>query len=195
VRATPALATTPWTRAERSLLGLLVFLATEVMFFAGLASAVLILRAGSEPWPPSGQPRLPAAVTAANIVVLLLSAVAMQGALRAARRGRSRALGRRLALAGALGVVFLGVQGAEWLRLLAHGLSATATLYGATFLTLVGAHALHVAGAMVALAVVLARAARGRYRAGDHLGVQLCGLYWWFVAALWPVLYVLVYLA
>ena len=59
--------------------------------------------------------------------------------------------------------------------------------------TLVGAHALHVLGALVALLVVTARARRGRYRPEAPGALEPCRMYWLFVVAVWPVLYVLVY--
>ncbi len=190
VQASPA----AWTPADRNIFGLLVFVATEIMFFAGLISTFVVLRAGSAAWPPMGQPRLPIGLTAANTIVLLLSAVTMYLALDAARGGQQRSLVRRLTLTAGLGATFLVVQGSEWVRLIEHGLSATASPYGSTFFTIVGMHGLHVAGAMGALGLVLTRAISGRYPAGHHGGVELCWIYWAFVVALWPILYVLVYL-
>jgi cytochrome c oxidase subunit 3 len=175
--------------------GLLIFLGTEAMFFAGLMSAFVILRAGVAAWPPPGQPRLPRAVTGLNTLVLLASAGTMNGARRRARAGRARGLGAWLAVTAALGATFLAVQGAEWMRLVRHGLTATSSVYGALFYTLIGAHAVHVLGALVALLVVTARALGGRYSAASHAGVELCWMYWWFVVGLWPVLYALVYLS
>lgn len=183
-----------WTHADRNVLGLLIFVAAEMMFFAGLISTFLVLRAGSDGWPPIGQPRLPIGLTAANTIVLVLSALTMRLALGAARRGQQQSLVRWLAITAVLGATFLVVQGAEWVRLIEHGLSATASPYGSTFFTIVGMHGLHVAGAMGALALVLARATSGRYPADHHGGVELCWIYWAFVVGLWPVLYVLVYL-
>jgi heme/copper-type cytochrome/quinol oxidase subunit 3 len=189
-----AQAATAGRLAPSGVLGMLVFLATETMFFAGLISAFLILRAGAVVWPPEGQPRLPIAITGVNTLVLLASGAAMWAALAAARRDDVAGLGRALAATLALGVTFLVVQGSEWVRLLRHGLSATASPYGATFYALIGIHGLHVLGGVVALAFVLPGAARGRYRA-DHGSLAACGLYWGFVVAVWPLLYLLVYLA
>jgi heme/copper-type cytochrome/quinol oxidase subunit 3 len=180
---------------NKSLLGLLIFLGTEAMFFAGLISAFLILRAGSGVWPPPGQPRLPAAVTAINTLVLFFSAYTMHRAVPAVRSDNQKALVNWLAVTGALGTIFLGVQGAEWLRLVNFGLTLTSSNYGATFYTLIGFHGLHVFAAVIVLLIVLSRAARRRYSAQNHTGLELCRLYWFFVVGIWPVLYVLVYLS
>ncbi len=178
---------------ENGVLAMAVFLATEAMLFAGLVSAFLILRAGAPVWPPPGQPRLPVAVTGANTVVLLASAWTMHRAVVATRAARAAFL-PWLAATTALGATFLLVQGAEWVALLRHGLRASSSLYGATFYTVIGCHGLHVAAAVVTLAALLTWAHRVPARQ-CRTRVQVCRLYWTFVVAVWPVLYVLVYLA
>lgn len=93
-----------------------------------------------------------------------------------------------------LGALFLAVQGSEWIALLGFGLSASSSLYGATFYTLIGFHGLHVSAAVAALLVVGADMARGTAAADALRRLEACRLYWLFVVAVWPVLYVLVYL-
>ena len=187
------------TTAEREpviasgLVGMLFFLGTEAMIFAGLISAFLILRAGAS-WPPAGEPRLPAAVTAVSTLLLILSGVAMARARTAIQGGDPRTLYHRLRATAILGALFLAIQGSEWWRLVHFGLTLTSSLYGATFYTLVGVHGVHVAGGMAGLLFVLTRARAGRYSATKYSGVEICWLYWSFVVAVWPVLYVLVYL-
>jgi len=175
-------------------LALLMFLVAETMFFSGLIGAFIVFRVAGPTWPPPFQPRLPVGVTAVNTVILLLSGLAMQVALSAARAGKSVPLIRWLSATAALGAVFLAVQGYEWLRLIHYGLTLSSGVYGATFYTLIGCHGAHVLGAVFWLLIVLMQARTGRYSARDYTGVQLCGMYWTFVVALWPVLYGLVYL-
>lgn len=177
------------------IVGVAIFVATEVMFFGGLITGFLILRAGAMAWPPPGQPRLPLAATGVNTLVLIASGFSMHRALSAIRKDRRSELLRWLLVTALLGAVFLAVQGFEWLRLLRYGLTLTSGLYGATFYTLIGAHGLHVAGAMIALSVVFRRASAGRYSTARHGGVEACFIYWSFVVVLWPVLYALVYLS
>jgi heme/copper-type cytochrome/quinol oxidase subunit 3 len=92
------------------------------------------------------------------------------------------------------------VTAANTLVLLASSFTLRRALAGVrhgdrTFYTVIGAHGLHVLAALVWLALVLGWAARGRYAARDHVGVAVCAMYWHFVVALWPILYVLVYLS
>lgn len=176
-------------------LGMLVFLGAEGMFFTGLIGAFLVLRLGSAAWPPPGQPRLPLGVTWINTGILLLSAYTMRRALVAIRAGDQRGLVAGLQATALLGATFLGVQGSEWLRLVRFGLTLSSGTYGATFYTLIGCHGLHVTGAVVWVLIVLATARRQRFSARSHVGVEVCGMYWTFVVALWPILFALVYLA
>lgn len=175
-------------------LGLLMFLAAEVMFFSGLIGGFLVFRLGSPVWPPPLQPRLPVFVTGVNTAFLLLSGITVHLALRSARAGKLKHVAGYLLLTAFLGALFLSVQGYEWVRLVRFGLTMSSGLYGATFYTLIGCHGVHVLAAVLWLGVVLVRALRGRYTAERHTGVELCALYWTFVVALWPVLYGLVYL-
>jgi len=175
-------------------LGMLVFLGAEAMFFAGLIGAFLVFRLGSLTWPPAGQPRLPVGVTAVNTAILLLSSYTMYRALRAIRGGSRRGLAGGLLATALLGAVFLGVQGVEWVRLIHFGLTLSTGVYGATFYTLIGTHGLHVLGAVLWLAVVLVGVTRNRFSAARHVAVELCGMYWYFVVGLWPILFGLVYL-
>ena len=174
-------------------LAVLMFLAAEAMFFAGLIGAFLVFRLGSTTWPPPFQPRLPVAVTGINTVILLVSGLTMRLALRAIRLGTVEKLVRYLLATMLLGGLFLSIQGYEWLRLIEFGLTVSSGIYGATFYTLIGIHGLHVLGAVLWLAVVLIQARRKRFTAEDHTGVEICAMYWTFVVALWPILYGLVY--
>ena len=166
----------------------------ELMFFAGLVFSFWVVRLGAPVWPPPLQPRLPVEVTAVNTVVLLFSSAAMIAAARTRTRGDHRGFVRGLALTATLGSLFLVVQGFEWFRLVRFGLTVSSGAYGGTFYTLVGFHAAHVVAALAWLAVVLALSARGRFAAPRAAAVTACGLYWHFVVALWPILYVSVYL-
>lgn len=175
-------------------LGMLVFLGAETMFFAALIGSFLVFRLANDTWPPVAMPRLPVAITGVNTLILLYSAYTMRRANRAIQAGQQQALVAQLLRTAALGVVFLAIQGYEWTKLIGYGLTLSSGIYGATFYTLIGCHGLHVLGAVVWLVSVLVRAMRQRYTATRRTGVVLCGMYWYYVVSLWPVLYWLVYL-
>ncbi len=174
--------------------GVLIFLASETMFFAGLVTAFLVSRAASLDWPPLGQPRLPVLATAFNSAFLLASGFTMWRALQDRRCDQAN-FQRWVAVTAGLGAIFLALQGVEWIRLLRFGLKASSGLYGATFYTIVGAHALHVAAAVAVLLLVALRARQRHLADPAWRGVTACAIYWWFVVGLWPILYALVYLS
>lgn len=176
-------------------LGMLVFLGFEAMLFAGLIGSFLVFRVGSPFWPPLGLPRLPIAVSWVNTALLLSSGYTMHSALRAMRLGEREALTTGLSATALIGTVFLFVQGSEWIRLIRHGFTLSTGIYGATFYTLIGCHAVHVLGAVIWLLIVRFAARAHRFSARNDVAIELCGLYWYFVVALWPVLFALVYLS
>jgi heme/copper-type cytochrome/quinol oxidase subunit 3 len=163
---------------------MLMFLGAEAMFFAGLIGAFLVFRFGSVMWPPPGQPYLPVGVTGVNTATLLFSAYTMYRAIRAIRGGDRERMVRWLSMTALLGMIFLGVQGYEWMRLVHYGFTLSSGTYGATFYTLIGTHGVHVFGAVLWLLVVLAGAGRNRFSAERHVGLTLCGMYWYFVVGL-----------
>ncbi len=172
--------------------GTLFFIAAETMVFAGLLYFFLAYRLGSPVWPPLGEPRLALAVTLVNTAVLAASAVLMRRAVRLARAGIV-ASSRRLCVAtAALGWVFLTVQGSEWVRMAHWGLTASSSPYGGIVYTLIGAHGLHVLGAVVWL---LTLAPAGRRPLPAMARLEACALYWYFVCGLWLVIFPVVYLS
>lgn len=177
--------------APNEVVGTMFFILTEIMLFGGFISAFTISRTQAPAWPPPGQPRLPVELTAGNTLVLLLSGVLVWWAGRQLEQ-RGPGAARAPLLAGAvLGAVFVGVQGFEWTRLVAEGLSFTSTSYGSFFFLIVGMHALHVVGGFAVLA------AQTRWLFAETLrpdAFWAARLFWYFVVLLWPALYWKVYL-
>ncbi|MCY4544943.1 MAG: cytochrome c oxidase subunit 3 [Gemmatimonadetes bacterium] len=175
-------------------LGMLVFIASEAVLFLTLTVTFALARASYPEWPPADQPRLPLTVSVINTLVLLGSGAAMAGALRFIRRGRLRSSGRMLTAATLLGILFLVVQGVEWVRLIEFGLTVTENLYGAVFYVLIGTHALHAFIAVLGLLCLVRRFSRGAYTLEDHDGLVMGGMFWGFVVLVWPGIFVFVYL-
>ena len=177
-----------------TMLAVMIVIASEMMLFSGLIGTFLVYRMSTAFWPPPALPRLPIAVTWVNTFILLSSAVTMTLALRAVHRSRQRLTRRYLLATLALGVTFLAVQGSEWVRLVAHGLKLSSGMYGGTFYLLIGCHGAHVTAGVISLAGVVWFAMRGRYNARNAHAIELCAVYWYFVCAVWPLLFGLVYL-
>src|SRR4030095_13151862 len=126
-----------------AVLGMLIFVGTEVMLFAGMISAFLILRAtAAGAWPPPGQPRLPLEETAINTLALLASGFLLWRARRPVSRSPARAR-RPLTIAMALGAFFVLFQGYEWVMMIRQGLTLTSSNHGSFFYLIVGVHGAH----------------------------------------------------
>src|SRR5579863_2711585 len=177
-----------------AMLAVLMVIGTEMMLFSGLIGSFLIFRMQAAFWPPPGLPRLPIAVTWVNTFVLLASAGTISMAVSAVHQNRQRLTRRYLLATLALGVTFLAVQGSEWVRLVAHGLKLSSGSYGGFFYVLIGCHGAHVTAGVIWLSCVVVTAMRGRYNARNASGIELCAVYWYFVCAVWPLLFGLVYL-
>lgn len=173
-------------------MGMLVFVFTEIMMFAGLISAHIIVRSqvAGEMWPPYGQPRLPVQETAVNTAVLLVSGIVLVFAQLAFQKEASRARLPML-IALLLGLFFVASQGTEWVSLLGEGLTIKSSTYGGFFYLIVGAHGLHAIAAILGLGWAWYQLAKGRLTASQFGTVSV---FWYFVVLLWPVLYLNVYL-
>jgi cytochrome c oxidase subunit III len=173
-----------------AVLGTLIAVVVEVMLFVGFISAFTISRSSAPEgsWPVPGQPRLPAEATALNTGVLLLSGVVLFVGWLLTRK--KHVLGRALvAVAWALGAIFVALQGREWASLLSAGLTLTSSRLGAFFYIIVGCHALHAVIALVALGAAALQVWKGRVT-GLFLGAQV---FWYFVVLMWPIIYARVY--
>lgn len=172
-------------------LGMLVFVLTEIMLFAGLISAFTIIRASAPVWPPPGQPRLPLEETLLNTTALLASAGFLYVARRAFNRGDRSGTQRPLLIALLLGTFFVLFQGFEWVALIGQGLTLTSSALGSFFYLIVGLHALHALVAIYLLGRAWIQLQRG-WVTSSSLGAA--EVFWYFVVLVWPVVYLRVYL-
>ncbi|MCP3982850.1 MAG: heme-copper oxidase subunit III [bacterium] len=173
-----------------AVLGMLIFVFSEIMMFSGLISAVTIARAGAAEWPPPGQARLPLEATAFNTLVLLASGIALWWAARVFKEAPSKAY-RSLLVSMLLGAFFVCFQGYEWVGLLREGLTLTSSNHGGFFYLIVGAHALHAVAGLTVLSFAFLRL-RSRRLTPDFLAATQ--VFWFFVVGLWPFLYLRIYL-
>lgn len=170
-----------------------LFLASEIMFFAGLIAAYIVLRTGSSSWPIVSE-ILNVPLVAFNTFILLVSSLVMVRALAAIEDGDQKGLRLNLAATLVLGTIFVGIQAFEWTSLMAEGTQINSNLFGSIFYTLTGFHGLHVLLGVLTLVNVLIKASRGGYTQSDHGGVELMGLYWHFVDVIWIFLFTILYL-
>lgn len=175
---------------SNGVLGMLLFVLTEIMLFAGMISAFSIVRASAPIWPPPDQPRLPIEETALNTAALLLSGALLFLAQR--RFAESRTAARTPLIASmVLGAFFVAFQGFEWVSMIAQGLTLTSSTLGSFFYLIVGTHALHAVAAIWLLFRTWRRLERGWLQPSQ---LATAAVFWYFVVGAWPVVYWRVYL-
>jgi len=168
-----------------SLLGMVLFIASEVMFFGGLFGAYFTLRTAAPEWPPPGSPELDKLYALGLTVALVSSSVTMQLGVFAIRRNDQKRLVRWLIVTLVLGAMFLGGQGYEYNSLFQEGMTLRSGVFGSTFFTLTGFHGAHVFGGAAFILIVLLRARSGQFTARYHDTVEMASYYWHFVDVVW----------
>lgn len=172
-------------------LGTIIFVVTEVMFFTALVSAYLVIKAGMGAWAPPESVTLPVAATALNTVILLTSAILMFVAGRRYKGAQDVERTAPLYLTAALmGAFFVSLQGYEWVRLVSYGMTMQNSIFGSCFFLLIGSHGLHVLSAVLVVGWFFRKLQKGELTVDQFKALRI---YWFFVVAIWPVLYGLVY--
>lgn len=175
------------------LVGMLLFISSEVMFFGGLFAAYFSARASfAGTWgPPEGAEPLEILPIALPITLILLSSsVTMHWAVQSIRRGSLGGLRLWLGVTLALGILFLAGQAYDYTVL---GFGISDGVFGTVFYTLTGFHGAHVFGGVVGLSILTARAGQGQFSARNHVAVEAVSYYWHFVDLVWVALFTTLY--
>ncbi len=173
--------------------GMLAFLLSEVAFFSTLIVAYITFLHDEQIKPTPAVLSLPLVI--GTTICLLSSSATIHLAEKRLRAGAQRMFLVFWLATIVLGVLFLCGTAYEWHDLIVHeGLTISRNLFGTTFYTLVGFHALHVTGGVIAMSIVLALGLRGRIGAKNYLGAEMVSWYWHFVDAVWVVVFTVVYL-
>jgi len=182
------------------ILGMLLFICSEVMFFSGLFAAYFTVRAAAPVWPPivvgdealteaynlHAEPWFAAGLT----LVLIVSSFTCQFAVWSIRRGDRTGFVRNIAVTLVLGIVFLIGQVYDYATL---GFGIADGTFGTTFYTLTGFHGAHVFGGAIMLSVLLYRGLAGQFTSRHHDAVEATSLYWHFVDVVWIALFSTLY--
>ena len=178
-----------------------------VMLFAGLTSAYIV-RQGEGKWVNFQLPDL----FIVSTVMIVLSSVTLQWALSSVKKNNTGSMNMALLLTAVFGLGFVLFQYLSWKQLIDGGISLTGTVKdininyeyirvgtenpadiqnvaGSFLYALTGLHVIHLLGGLIALTVVLWRAAKRKYSATNYEGISLCATYWHFLDGLWIYLY------
>jgi len=180
--------------ADRVRVGMITFLISEAAFFSTLLMAYIMYMGQPMPGPtPAEVLKLPLAV--AGTICLLLSSVTVHMAAGALRGARMGAFYLTLAVTIALGAAFLVLTAMEWRELIfEHRLTISRNLFGTTYFTLVGFHAIHVTVGVILLTVMFALAKARQVTQANHDPFEVVSWYWHFVDTVWIAVFTLVYL-
>ena len=170
-----------------------VFLASEVMFFTGLISTYVVLRAAHPAWPGSDG-HLSVPIGTANTLILIGSSMTMALAVGAVAQRHEGWLRCYLVATILLGATFLGVKAHEYDLKFHHHIYPSTNVFWSCYFTLTGLHGLHVLIGVGVNAWVLAQTWGRRFWEQKSQLVELSGLYWHFVDIVWIFLFPLVYL-
>ena len=179
------------SRVEAPILGIFLFIASEIMLFGAFFTAYFFVRvAAGTPW-PTPPFHLPVFVAGVNTVILVTSSFTMHWALQSIKRDNHAGLKAGLLLTFLMGLTFLLTQIREYSRI---GFAPKDGAFATIFYCLTGLHGAHVFVGLLLLAAATIRAFRGHYSSEAHHGVEIPGIYWHFVDVMWIVVYSTVYI-
>jgi cytochrome c oxidase subunit 3 len=175
--------------------GTVIWLASELMFFAALFAMYFTSRAvNPELWAKETE-LLNIPFATANTTILVLSSVTCQLGVFAAERGDVQKLRSWFTITFALGAVFIGGQIYEYATLVSENLTLSSTVYGSAFYLTTGFHGLHVTGGLIAFLFILGRTyAAKKFGHDQATSAIVVSYYWHFVDVVWIGLFATIYL-
>jgi cytochrome c oxidase subunit III len=179
------------------ILGMILFITSEVMFFSGLFAAYFATRAANAAeWPPDVFEGIldPLSLIMVATIILIASSFTCQFAVWSIRKGDRRGFMRNITATFILGIVFLVLQAYDYTILFGEGLTLGSGPFGTTYFTLTGFHGAHVFGGVLMLGVILYRGGAGQFSGRHHDAVEAVSLYWHFVDVVWILLFSILYL-
>jgi cytochrome c oxidase subunit 3 len=180
------------SRVDPQVLGMLLFIVSEVMVFGAFFTAYFFIRvANGDPWPAPGT-KLPVEVAGFNTAILVSSSFTMHWAQTSIKNGNRFGLKAGIVSTFLLGCTFLFVQINEYANI---GFSPQDHAQGTIFYGLTGLHGAHVFIGLTLLLIVVVRSFRGHFTPEEHRGVEVPGIYWHFVDIMWLIVYTSVYIA
>lgn len=197
----PGMATAPdrlpvLNRPNTVSVGTIVFLAQELMFFAGLFAMYFTSRAnGMSTGDWSNQTdHLNVVFGTIITIVLVTSSVTSQLGVFAAEKGDVFGLRKWFTVTIALGVVFLGLVAFEWTEMVMAGVTPQSSVYGSVFYIITGFHMAHVTAGIIAFVVVMLRVAKSKFTPAQATAAMVTSYYWHFVDVVWIGVFVTLYL-
>ena len=179
------------SRVEPQLLGMLLFIISEVMVFGAFFTAYFFIRVSQgDTWPAPGT-NLPVEVAGMNTAILVSSSFTLHWAEQCIKKNNRFGFKAGMLLTFLLGCTFLFVQINEYANI---GFAPQDGAQQTIFFSLTGLHGAHVFIGLLLLLFITVRAFRGHYSPEQHRGVEVPGIYWHFVDVMWLIVYFSVYI-
>jgi cytochrome c oxidase subunit 3 len=180
------------SRVEPALLGMLLFIISEIMVFGAFFTAYFFIRIVAEghTWFPIDGKDLPVAVAGVNTAILVSSSLTLHWAQTSIKNGNRFGLQAGMTATFLLGLTFLFIQINEYVHI---GFAPQDHAQATIFFSLTGLHGAHVTIGLILLGMVTIRAFRGHFSPEHHHGVEIPGIYWHFVDVMWIVVYTTIY--
>jgi cytochrome c oxidase subunit 3 len=174
--------------------GTIVWLASELMFFAGLFAMFFTVKAQNDTghWPPPPY-HLNVPYALVVTIVLVASSLTCQMGVFAAERGDVFGLRKWYTITLAMGTIFVLGQAYEYYQLVGEGLTIPSSAYGTVFYLTTGFHGLHVTGGLIAFVYLLMRTKMSKFTPAQATSAIVVSYYWHFVDIVWIGLFTVIY--
>jgi cytochrome c oxidase subunit 3 len=183
--------------------GTIVWLGSEVMFFAGLFAIYFTLRSTSPELWTSEADKHNFTFALVNTLILVSSSITCQFGVFAAERLQARSTGWKPSQWGmvewffltyALGAIFVSGQVLEYATLVSEGVTLASNAYGSAFYLTTGFHGIHVTGGLIAFLLVIGRGFAVRnFGHKEATSAIVVSYYWHFVDVVWIGLFLVIY--
>jgi cytochrome c oxidase subunit 3 len=181
------------TRPNMVSVGTIVWLSSELMFFAALFAMYFSIRAADYSLWDEHTPELNVPYATTFTVILVLSSVTCQLGVFAAEKGDVFALRRWFTITFVMGLIFVLGQANEYRNLVGEGVKLNGDGYGSMFYLTTGFHGLHVTGGLIAFIVYMIRTTMGRFTPAQATSAIVVSYYWHFVDVVWIALFSMIY--
>ena len=173
--------------------GTIVWLSSELMFFAGLFAMYFVARANATEGWPQPPAHLNLALAIPVTLVLILSSFTCQLGVFAAERGDVFGLRRWYLLTLLMGTFFVCGQLFEYTEMVKEGVTLSSSAYGSVFYLTTGFHGMHVIGGLIAFVYLLIRTRLSKFTPAQATAAIVVSYYWHFVDVVWIALFVVIY--
>jgi len=179
-------------RLENVTFGMWLFIGSEIMFFTAFFAMYIIMRNAH---PELVKPhQLNVLIASINTFILIVRSLFMTNAVNASKEGEGKGMTKNLLITALFGLAFLVLKAVEYTGEIKEQLLPSTNIFYSCYYTMTGFHGLHILIGVVVMLVLAFRAHRGDFTKTYNSPIEVCGLYWCLVEAIWFFLFPILYL-